>query len=100
MDSEVVFTKVVEAVVLPMLILPMTAKVPAAGLVAAQAPLAALANSAICSKVMALASVVPMAVVHSSVPERPQLNAPASVPHTVITASVTVLSVVVSTLIG
>ena len=46
-DSEVVLTKVVDAVVDPIFNLPMTAKVPAAGLVMAQAPLAALANSAI-----------------------------------------------------
>src|SRR3989344_665241 len=46
-DSDVVLTKVVEAVVEPIFSFPMTAKVPAAGLVMAQAPLAAFANSAI-----------------------------------------------------
>jgi hypothetical protein len=59
-DSEVVLTKVVEAEVDPMLILPMIAKVPAAGFVAAHAPFAAFANCAICVKVIAVASEIPI----------------------------------------
>src|SRR3989344_8885207 len=99
MDSEVVFTKVVEAVVEPMFSLPMTAKVPSAGLVAAHAPFAALANWAIWEKVIAFASVSPIWT-HGWSPVRPQFCPFPSSPHTVITASWIVLSVVVAILIG
>lgn len=98
-DSEVVFTKVVGAVVVPIFSLPMTAKVPAAGLVAAQDPLAAFANLAIWEKVMALASVVPIAV-QISAPESPQLVPVPSSPQTVMIASWVSLFEVVSIFIG